>query len=1141
MRTKIYTLVVCIALAALAPRTLTAQNCAALQATCTPTESRCFATGTIDINATGGSGNYNYKVTGPVNTTYTSSNIINGLQAGTYSVSVKDIVTGCVLNVNNVVVSGSYNDPRFSLNKTDVVCMNGNDGSISVTGLLNGRSPFTYTIIAPSAMGVGTTNSTGSFNNLIGGDYMIQLKDSCGGIQTRAITILNYTWWIETATITRSGCSNGNVAITLKDSRGNLNTSGSTFNGYTYGYLDINGDTTWLSNRTFTIDISAMKNVTLVAKDNCGHVLKTIWTNTYVPAVAASVTISGKTCTGFNASVTGQANLTSPQYCLFDASNVQLTCNTTGVFNNLPYGSYSIQIKDGCYDTTLIRSFTQLQAVPSLGASVNITGKDCSGFDVGVTSATNLTSPTYCLFDGANVQLSCNSTGTFNDLPYGSYCIKMTDGCYDTTISRCFTVTLGIPAVGSTVAISNKLCAGFTATITGQVNLLSPQYCIYDNLGNQVSCNGSGVFNNLPYGNYCIQVKDGCYDTTITRCFAATSAIPAIGASVTISNRACSTYTATVTGQTNLTTPTYTLLDSTSAIVATNATGVFNNIPYGAYCIQMKDGCFDTTITRCFSAYQQVMSFTTTATPSCIFDHSNFKLTLTNGTPNYSVYVIDSNGDTTATTTSASTTINLNDLPNPGFGIPYTFIVVDACGQEISADVLANPSNLNHAITVKSKCPTGLLQNGSGDINLSLSTNIGGITPLIINKNGTVVSINYSSASGGAYSFIDLEPATYVLQYTIAGCSNKYYDTVVVYPYAFPNLNKSAAYQCDNNSFSLGASVNNGVGPFTYEIIGSNPSIPNINAGPQASPLFNINNGTAYSLIRLRATDACGNATLNDVSILPLANILVNTSSNCFFDNVTLSVDTIPNATYTWYKKTTPVDSTIIGASMNYNMTMFKPADTAIYVCKISVNSGCLTTISSFDMDGSCNGHLILPITNIKFTGKPVGGAVQLNWVTTDETNQYEYVVERSDDAAKGFTALGTVPAVNGSNNSYNWVDNHPLPGNNYYRIRIVDKLGQANYTKILVIDAGKGAAIRIYPNPAKDQLTVVIAGREAQNYELVMYSVSGQTIYQRTMQHVIQETIKVNRTATMKPGIYMLKVANQTTGDISTYKILFE
>jgi len=1095
----------------------------------------------MTIDATGGSGNYNYKVTGPVNTTYTSSNIITGLQAGTYSVSVKDIVSGCVTQVDNVIVTGSYADPRFSLTKTDVVCMNANDGSISVTGLSNGRSPFTYTIIAPSAMGVGTTNSTGNFNNLIGGDYLIQLKDSCGGIQTRAITILNYTWWIETATVTRSGCSNGNVAITLKDSRGNLNTSGSTFNGYTYGYIDVNGDTTWGSSRTFTIDISAMKNVTLVAKDNCGHVLKTIWTDTYIPAVAASVTISAKTCSGFTATVTGQANLTSPQYCIYDASNVQLSCNTTGVFTNLAYGTYSIQIKDGCYDTTLTRTFTQLQAVPSLGASVNITGRDCSGFDAGVTTATNLTNPTYCLFDGSNVQLSCNSTGTFNNLPYGSYCIKMTDGCYDTTISRCFTVTRGIPAVANTVAISNKLCAGFTATITGQTNLLSPQYCIYDNLGNQVSCNGTGVFNNVPYGDYCIQIKDGCYDTTITRCFTVTPAIPSMGASVTISNRACSTYSATVTGQTNLTTPTYTLLDSTSAVVATNSTGVFNNIPYGSYCISMKDGCFDTTITRCFSAYQQVMSFATAVTQSCIIGRSNFKFTITNGTPGYTVYATNVAGDTTATASSATTTINLTDMPDLGFGIPYTFIIVDACGQRVANNVLSAPSNLNHAITIKSKCPTGLLQNGAGDIQLSLSTNIGGITPLIIAKNGTAVSMNYSSASGGMYYFIDLEPATYVLQYTIAGCANKYNDTVVIYPYAFPNLSKSAAYQCDNNSFSLGASVNNGVGPFTYEIIGSNPSIPSINAGPQASPVFSINNGTAYSLIRLRATDACGNATLNDVSILPLANILVNTTSNCFFDNVTLAVDTIPNATYTWYKKTSAVDSTIIGSSMNYNMAMFKPADTGIYVCKISVNSGCLTTISSFDMDGSCGGHLILPVTDIKFTGKPLGGVVQLNWVTSDETNQLAYVVERSNDAAKGFTAIGSVPAVNGAHNSYNWTDNNPLPGNNYYRIRIVDKQNQLSYTKTLVINAGKGAAIKIYPNPAKDQLMVIISGKEAQNYELVMYSVSGQTVYQRSVQHATQETIKVSRTATMKPGIYMLKVANQTTGDISTYKILFE
>ena len=252
MRTKFYTLVVCFVLATIAPFTLTAQNCALLQATCSSTESRCFATGTITITATGGSGNYNYKVSGPVNTSFTSSNIISGLQAGTYTVDVKDIATGCALQKTNIVVTGSYSDPRFMLNKTDIVCMNAADGSISAAGLTNGRSPFIYTIIAPSPMGVGTSNSTGSFNNLVAGDYMVQLKDSCGGIQTRAITVLDYTWWIDSYSVVRSGCTDANATITLKDSRGNLNTAGAVFAGYNYGYLEVNGDTTWASARSFT-------------------------------------------------------------------------------------------------------------------------------------------------------------------------------------------------------------------------------------------------------------------------------------------------------------------------------------------------------------------------------------------------------------------------------------------------------------------------------------------------------------------------------------------------------------------------------------------------------------------------------------------------------------------------------------------------------------------------------------------------------------------------------------------------------------------------------------------------------------------------------------------------------------------------
>jgi len=85
-----------------------------------------------------------------------------------------------------------------------------------------------------------------------------------------------------------------------------------------------------------------------------------------------------------------------------------------------------------------------------------------------------------------------------------------------------------------------------------------------------------------------------------------------------------------------------------------------------------------------------------------------------------------------------------------------------------------------------------------------------------------------------------------------------------------PSLAKSSAYQCDNNSFSVGAAVTGGIAPYTYEIIASSPALPSIVTPPQSNPIFSINNHTQYNLIRLRAIDACGNSALNDVSILPL-------------------------------------------------------------------------------------------------------------------------------------------------------------------------------------------------------------------------------------------------------------------------------
>jgi len=292
------------------------------------------ATGSIKVNVTGGSGSYNYKAVGPIITPSTSSNIITGLAPGNYSIIVKDMVTGCVKQIDNVNVLGNYSDPRFQLTKTDASCA-WNDGTVSVINQQFGRSPFTYSIIAPSPWSVGTTNTTGLFTGLVAGEYAIQLQDSCGGIQVRRITIENYDWWFDLVTATMNGCDSANVSIRVMDNKGNVNTvNPAAFAGFKYGYVAAPGDTTWSDSNNFSAFVSKRKQLTLVVKDRCGNVHSTIWFfPTALRPSLGSVALTSLACSTFTATVTG-TNLTNPQYCLYQNSVLQ-TCNSTGVFSNI--------------------------------------------------------------------------------------------------------------------------------------------------------------------------------------------------------------------------------------------------------------------------------------------------------------------------------------------------------------------------------------------------------------------------------------------------------------------------------------------------------------------------------------------------------------------------------------------------------------------------------------------------------------------------------------------------------------------------------------------------------------------------------------------------------------------------------------
>ncbi len=1128
------------------------QDCSLLAASCQPFESRCASTGKIDVIAINGSGTYNYRVTGPVSTSYSSSNSITGLPAGSYTVTIRDVLYGCVITVPNIAVPGSYNDPRFNLIKTDITCLNAVDGSISVASPQYGRSPFMYSIVAPSASGVGTTSGTGTFNNLPAGSYHIRMTDSCGGIQTRNVAILDYDWWISYTSVTKSGCNVGSFYIELKDTRGNNNygTNSAVFSSFQYGVVKAPADTTWSGNNYFNVSLGNIRSATFVVKDACGNIKTKSWVDNNTPYVDAAVGLSNYTCATFTATITGKQNLTNPQFCIYDNSNTLLACNTTGIFTGLTYNSYCIKITDICYDTTFTRCFTAVTPRPSVASAVTIANLNCTSFDVSIAGQSNLFNPQYCLYDNSSILIGCNTTGVFTNVPVGAYCMQITSpGCYDTTITRCFTVNRPQYSVGSWMSISNKSCTDFTASVTGQTNFTTAQYCLYDNANVLLSCNKLGIFDNLAYGSYCITTTliggiNSCYDTSMSRCFTVNKPVPSVSAAVSISNKTCADFTATVTGQTNLITPDYCLY-SGGVVITCNSTGQFTNLAYGSYCIEIENGCKDTVINRCFTVSPVAVAITASAQLSCTINSTNMKVAISTGLSPFRIEIYDPVNTLVGNLTNLSTgTYYIDNLPGLPAGQSYKVMVFDACNNSVTDFIQPVITTLSKNITITSKCPGGSTPNGSSDVELSFTSNLNRFYPKIIKQDGNPVNTSYTQTnfSETAFTFSDLLPGTYIFESTvIGGCGTKVNDTMVVSPYQYPSLQNSSLYQCDNNGFSVGAAVVGGVAPYLYEIIGSEPSTPVIVAPLQSSPVFNINTATTYSLVRLRTIDGCGNASINDVSVLPLANMIISTQNNCMSNNITLHVDTIPNATYSWYKRIWPSDSVLVGSSVNYNIPILMPSDTGTYICKVLVNNGCMQRVSYFDLKGDCGA--ILAEESTWLAGKKANDKVQLEWTTFNETGLKEYIVERRNEKDRNFSAIASVQVLSSSattNIKHLLLDTDPGAGINLYRIRIISQAGKITYSNEIAIKNITANTLQVYPNPATDMISIRFNNREQKEVLVRLTEANGRIVLEKRVFCGANEIINMKRPAGLASGLYFLSVTDSRTGNTTNQNIIF-
>lgn len=165
----------------------------------------------------------------------------------------------------------------------------------------------------------------------------------------------------------------------------------------------------------------------------------------------------------------------------------------------------------------------------------------------------------------------------------------------------------------------------------------------------------------------------------------------------------------------------------------------------------------------------------------------------------------------------------------------------------------------------------------------------------------------------------------------------------------------------------------------------------------------------------------------------------------------------------------------------------------------------------------------LLPLDVSGFNAKARKTDVAIDWMVSNNNEQDEFILERSRDGIR-FETLKVVPAkVILFTAAYAEVDTNPFHGWNYYRLRVVDKLGKERVSPVVKVWFGREQQIRISPNPASEKIIVSFAEPSSIS-EIEVVNISGQML-QRIQTIQFNNTVDISH---LQAGMYYLRISGK-------------
>lgn len=197
-----------------------------------------------------------------------------------------------------------------------------------------------------------------------------------------------------------------------------------------------------------------------------------------------------------------------------------------------------------------------------------------------------------------------------------------------------------------------------------------------------------------------------------------------------------------------------------------------------------------------------------------------------------------------------------------------------------------------------------------------------------------------------------------------------------------------------------------------------------------------------------------------------------------------------------------------------------------------------LTTLNP--MGVGSNGTL--PVTWLSLTASVSGKDAVIDWATGSELNNKGFEVERSFNGNE-FEVVGFVKGAGNaaSVQTYSFVDANVLSlnsnGDVYYRLKQIDRDGNFEYSKVVMLTANENDDITLYPNPFNNEAGIFVSSLQDTKVSIEVKDLMGRTIY-TTEKEVSKgnQYISIDNLANLSNGMYLVQVT--MNGELKSFKV---